>query len=279
MKINSISHNGYGEMWYPFSFENQSRFALIRTESCDEIYSFIHLLEMMFAVVNQKSVYFNHLPRKKIDTRKGTQCTIKFETNKHKYCLERYIISNFSIETRLTKEETGIVYNNDDAISILKKIIRPKIITNETSYYQKSSIYKAASYNEMKNMEKLANSISTSVGIKAKLRLNYEGRWSVFGDELVEEFNSKTMIFPSFLQLITNLSQAIMKRRVHGYCEPILTCLESVILNRLETSTLLYQAESIANTEQIDLLICFDCDKTESLVDAIETPRLKCYEY
>ena len=53
MKINSISHNGYGEMWYPFSFENQSRFALIRTESCDEIYSFIHLLEMMFAVVNQ----------------------------------------------------------------------------------------------------------------------------------------------------------------------------------------------------------------------------------
>ena len=70
-----------------------------------------------------------------------------------------------------------------------------------------------------------------------------------------------------------------MKRRVHGYCEPILTCLESVILNRLETSTLLYQAESIANTEQIDLLICFDCDKSESLVDAIETPRLKCYEY
>ena len=131
----------------------------------------------------------------------------------------------------------------------------------------------------MKNMEKLANSISTSVGIKAKLRLNYEGRWSVFGDDLVEEFNSKTMIFPSFLQLITNLSQAIMKRRVHGYCEPILTCLESVILNRLETSTLLYQAESITNTEQIDLLICFDCDKSESLVDAIETPRLKCYEY
>ena len=65
MKINSISHNGYGEMWYPFSFENQSRFALIRTESCDEIYSFIHLLEMMFAVVNQKSVYFNHLLGKK----------------------------------------------------------------------------------------------------------------------------------------------------------------------------------------------------------------------
>ena len=87
------------------------------------------------------------------------------------------------------------------------------------------------------------------------------------------------MEFPSFLQLIANLSQAIIKKRVYGYCEPIVTSLESVILNRFETNALLYQAKSIATEENIDLLICFDCDDIESLLDSTDAPRLKCYEY
>ena len=268
-------------MWYPFCISTKGCFSLLRTESCFEVDSFVELVSLMFGTNNHNPdiINQNYMPRISLGTKKGTEATIIFSTNKTEYKLTRYFLSNVSSEARIMNLNSGIVYYCDNAIRVLQKIKLPKILGNGRFLSQQCSVYRPVSFSEMKNMEQLANSISKSVGIDARLTLNYEVKWSVGNDELIKEFCLKTMEFPSFLQLIANLSQAIIKKRVYGYCEPIVTSLESVILNRFETNALLYQAKSIATEENIDLLICFDCDDIESLLDSTDAPRLKCYEY
>ena len=278
-KITLVSHSGFSEMWYPFSFVLDEEFNLLRTETDNEMSCLLELITLMFSTTNHRpELVEDGFQMSKIHKFGRTWCKIRFKTMKHEYELTRYFIGGYSTEARIHRMDSNITYHSSDAIQVLKKIGKPRISGSSRFLSSQSKIYSPVSEADRKNLIHLANSLAQSVGIDVSLRFSsFEGRWMISGNSSSAKFYKKTQEFPSHLKLITNLSEAIMRKRNYGYCETVITSVDSFILNEFEISTLMNLAKSISNNEGLNLLICFNTPRNKCILDSIDTPRFSCY--
>ena len=115
----------------------------------------------------------------------------------------------------------------------------------------------------------------------ARIELDIEGRWSSSGD--VDSFasrrNAPRTMMPSPLRLLTNLAQAVMKKRTYGMSAPIFTPFNVEALNEFEAIAMMDLVRNVCKEEGIQFIVGINSNsKTNSIINVIETPRLSIYE-
>ena len=130
-------------------------------------------------------------------------------------------------------------------------------------------------------MASLANNWARMIGlVETRIELDFEGRWSTSGD--VDSFasrrhSSRTRI-PSPIRLLTNLAQAVMKKRTYGMSAPVFTPFNLETLNEFEGIAMMDLVRRVCKEESIQFIVGISSTNVNSMISAIETPRLSIYE-
>lgn len=287
-EIVSLSHDGHGLMWYPFSIELDGNNTTISAEYYQEIIDLWSLVSSMFSTNNHSpellSKENSKLSKKYLvgHTKKST-CCIRFKTDKHEYSLERCFTGLYSTESKLQKIDSTVVYRDEDVIQMLSKFHKPVVIDDGGMFTNSSLIFKPLDNYSRTCMESLANIWARMVGLNDSiLKLDYDGKWSTSGD--VDSFNSRRYSartrVPSPLRLITNLAQVVMKKRTYGSCSPVFSPFNISTLNDFEAIAMIDLIKNVCREEGVQLIIGTNA-KTDinSMIGALQTPRLSNYEY
>ena len=286
-EIVEFSHDGYGQMWYPFSASLEENNTTISAEYYFEINDLLTLLRAMFATNNHNPELMSKgnltMSRKHLvgDVKK-TVCAIRFKTEKSEYILQRCFIGQFSTEARLQKVGSTITYHGQNVIQMLSKFNKPIIIDDGGMYVNSSLIFKPLDSYSRSCMVSLSNNWARMIGlVDSRIELDFEGRWSTSGD--VDSFasrrHSSRTRMPSPLRLLTNLAQAVMKKRTYGMSAPIFTPFNVETLNEFEAIAMMDLVRNVCKEESIQFIVGINStSKTNSMIKAIETPRLSIYE-
>ncbi len=286
-KIVSISHDGFGHMWYPFSASFEENCTIISAEYYFEIGDFLSLIRAMFATNNHSPEILSkqnvRLTKKHlIGNDRKTQCSIRFVTDDSEFLLQRCFIGPYSTEARLQKIGNSIVYRNHDVIQMLSKFGKPIVIDDGGLFNNNSLIFKPIDNHTRKSLVALSNNWARMVGfVDSRLDIDYDGRWSTRGD--VDAFGNRRYSArngtPSPLRLLANLAQAVMKKRVFGMCTPIFSPFNVDSLNDFEAITIIDLIRNICKEESLQFIVAINTNSnTNSMIGAIETPRLAVYE-
>ena len=277
-EIIEFSHDGYAQMWYPFSASLEENNTTISAEYYDEIRDLLTLMLAMFGTNN-------HNPRiisKRNEGAKKTICSIRFKTDKNEYILQKCFLGHYSTEARLQKVGSTITYHGQNAIQTLSKFNKPMIIDDGGIYLNGSLIFKPLDSYSRSCMVSLSNNWARMIGLgDARIELDIEGRWSSSGD--VDSFasrrNAPRTMMPSPLRLLTNLAQAVMKKRTYGMSAPIFTPFNVETLNEFEAIAMMDLVRNVCKEESIQFIVGINSNsKTNSMINVIETPRLSIYE-
>ena len=131
-------------------------------------------------------------------------------------------------------------------------------------------------------MASLANNWARMIGlVDSRIKLDFEGRWSSSSD--VDSFANRRLSsrarMPSPLRLITNLAQAVMKKRTYGMSAPVFTPFNLETLNDFEAIAMMDLVRRVCKEESIQFIVGINSNsKTNSMINVIETPRLSIYE-
>ena len=112
------------------------------------------------------------------------------------------------------------------------------------------------------------------------IHLNQDGRWSTSGelDFFTRRRNISRTDSTSPLRLITNLVQAVMKKRIYNLCTPIFSQFNMEGLNQFEAITVMDLVNCVCREEGIQFIVGINTSSdTNSMINAIETPRLSVY--
>lgn len=286
-EIVSVSHDGFGHMWYPFSASFEESFTIISAEYYFEIGDLLTLISSMFATNNHSPEIFSkqnaRMTKKHLTgNEKKTQCSIRFITDKNEYLLQRCFIGPYSTEARLQKIGSNVVYRNNDVIDLLSKFSKPVIIEEGSLFNNNSLIFKPLDNHTRKSLVALSNKWARMIGfVDSRLEIDYEGRWSTrgevnaFGNRMYSARNNT----PSPLRLLTNLAQTVMKKRMFGLCTPIFSPFNADYLNDFETITIMQLVKDVCQEESLQFIIGSNTSSnTNSMINAIKTPRLSIYE-
>lgn len=211
-----------------------------------------------------------------------TQCSIRFVTDDSEFLLQRCFIGPYSTEARLQKIGNSIVYRNHDVIQMLSKFGKPIVIDDGGLFNNNSLIFKPIDNHTRKSLVALSNNWARMVGfVDSRLDIDYDGRWSTRGD--VDAFGNRRYSArngaPSPLRLLANLAQAVMKKRVFGMCTPIFSPFNVDSLNDFEAITIIDLIRNICKEESLQFIVAINTNSnTNSMIGAIETPRLSMYE-
>ena len=286
-EIIEFSHDGYGQMWYPFAASLEENNTTISAEYYFEINDMLTLIHSMFTTNNHNPELVSKGNRKLskeflIGKTKKTVCAIRFKTDKSEYILQRCFIDQFSTEARLQKVGSTIIYHDENVIQMLSKFNKPIIIDDRGMFTNSSLIFKPLDSYSRSCMTSLANNWARMIGlVDSRIELDIEGRWSTSGD--VDSFasrrhSSRTRI-PSPLRLLTNLAQAVMKKRTYGMSAPVFTPFNVETLNEFEAIAMMDLVKTVCKEENIQFIVGINStSQTNSMINAIETPRLSIYE-
>ena len=187
-KIVSISHDGFGHMWYPFSASFEENCTIISAEYYFEIGDFLSLIRAMFATNNHSPEILSkqnvRLTKKHlIGNDRKTQCSIRFVTDDSEFLLQRCFIGPYSTEARLQKIGNSIVYRNHDVIQMLSKFGKPIVIDDGGLFNNNSLIFKPIDNLTRKGLVAFSNIWARLVGfVDSSLDIDNEGSWSTRGD-------------------------------------------------------------------------------------------------
>ncbi len=286
-EIIEFSHDGYGQMWYPFSALLEENNTTISAEYNFEISDLLTLIRAMFGTNNHEPEIMSKrnakMSRKHlIRADKKTICTIRFRTDKNEYVLQKCFIGHYSTEARLQKIGSTITYHGQHVIQMLSKFNKPIIIDDRDMYDNSSVIFKPINSYSRSCMVSLSNNWARMIGlVDSRIELDFEGRWSTSGDvdSFVSRRHSSRTRVPSPLRLLTNLAQAVMKKRTYGMIAPIFTPFNVEQLNEFEAIAMMDLVRNICKEEGIQFIVGINSTaKTNSMIQAIETPRLSIYE-
>ncbi len=286
-EIISFSHDGFGHMWYPFSAGLEEHNTTISTESYLEIRDLLNLIRSMFATNNHHPEIISEQNEKMSRKRllgdiTRTLCEIRFRTDKYEYILQRCFIEQYSTEARLQRVGSSITYQGQNVIQMLSKINKPIIVDDSDMYVNNSLIFKPLDNYSREGMVALSNHWARMIGlVDSRMELNFEGRWSTKGD--FDSFGSKRHSsrnrVPSPLRLLTNLAQAVMKKRTYGLISPIFSPFNVGTLTEFEAIAIMDLVHNVCKEERLQFIVGINAKPdTNSMIDAIETPRFSVYE-
>ena len=285
-EIIEFSHDGYAQMWYPFSASLEENNTTISAEYYFEINDLLTLIRSMFTTNNHNPELVSKGNRKLskeflIGKTKKTVCAIRFKTDKSEYILQRCFIDQFSTEARLQKVGSTIIYHGENVIQMLSKISKPIIIDDRGMHTNSSLIFKPLDSFSKSCMASLANNWARMIGlVDSRIKLDFEGRWSSSSD--VDAFANRRLSsrasMPSPLRLITNLAQAVMKKRTYGMSAPVFTPFNLETLNEFEGIAMMDLVRRVCKEESIQFIVGISSTNVNSMINAIETPRLSIYE-
>jgi hypothetical protein len=286
-EIISFSHDGFGHMWYPFAATLENNNTTISAEYYCEVQDMLNLISSMFATNNHNPELVSKRNAKMsrrhlLGEDKKTQCSVRFRTDVHEYILQRCFIGEYSIESKLQIIGSSIVYYGHNVIQMLSKFNKPIIIDEGEMYTNKSLIFKPLDDYSRSCLVALSNNWARMIGIMdSGIGVDYDGRWSTNGksDAFGEFRSSRRARFPSPLRLLTNLAQAVVKKRTFGICVPIFSPFDVGMLGEFETITIMDLMKNICREEGLQFIVGVNTSSsTNSMINAIETPRLSVYQ-
>ena len=284
-EICSFSHDGIDYMWYPFSAELDPNNSIISAESYHEIGELLRMLKWMFAtnnhhpelvsrenLSNSKRFLVGRNPRR-------TECSITFRTDRSEYKLQRCFLGQYSMEAKLQKIGTSITYHGQDVIQVLSKFHKPFIVNDSPS--DNSSIFKPIDNYCRSAMVALANNWARMIGHQdSRIGLDYTGRWST-PDEYDFSISRRRSVRASMSpwRILTNLAQAVMRKRTYGSCVPVFCIFNVELLNEFESIAMLDLIKNVSIEEGLQFIVGINSKpQINSMIDAIETPNLSIYE-
>lgn len=283
-EIICLSHDGIDRMWYPFSADLNTHSSVISAGNYYEIGELLMLIQSMFATNNYSPEMVNgenfKATRKFLvgEKMRRRECSLTFRTEANKYKLDRCFYGNYSIEARLQKTDSDVVYIGEDVIKMLGKFHKPFVIAEGRLFNYNSTILKPDNEFTRKSMVAMANSWARMVGIQdSRLELNHAGRWSSSGD-----YGSRGSTYrsrrPSPLTVLTCLSQAVMRKRKYGKCPPVICPFNVDTLSEFESIAMLDLVKHVAIEEGIQFIIGINGKpEINSIVETISTPNLTRY--
>ena len=286
-EISSFSHDGINQMWYPFSAKLKPYSTIIGAAYYYEIGELIGLIRSMFATNNHHPEILSK-PNVRMTKRyltgsspPKTVCSITFKTDQNEYKLQRCFYEQYSVEAKLHKIGTDIVYHGQNAIQVLTKFHKPLIVSDEHLFRSNSSIFKPINDYSRKTLVALANNWLRMVGIgDSSFDIDYEGRWSLRGDFshfYVGRHHRAKM--PSVHNLFSKLAQAVMKKRTYSMCVPICCPFDIETLNNFEAIAVIDLIKHVCKEEGIQFIVAMNSNnKINSMIDAGEAPNLSIYE-
>ena len=284
-EICSFSHDGIDHMWYPFSAELDPNNSIISTESYYEIGELLGLLKWMFTTNNHhpelvrrenirstRRLLIGRNPRR-------IECSVTFRTDRSEYRLRRCFVGEYSVEARLQKIGTSITYHGDDVIQVLSKFHKPFIVGDRPN--DKSLIFKPIDNYCRSAMIALANNWARMIGYQdSRIGLDYAGRWST-PDQYDFSISRRRSVRSSMspLKILTNLAQAVMRKRTYGTCVPVFCSFNVESLNEFEAIAMLDLIKNVSVEEGLQFIVGINSKpQINSMIDAIETPKLSIYE-
>ncbi|MCH2647999.1 MAG: hypothetical protein MKZ58_06565 [Candidatus Poseidoniaceae archaeon] len=288
-EITSFSHDGLDYMWYPFSATLGPNNSVISAEHYYEIGELLRFLNMIFGTNNHHPEVVN---RENIgnsvrfligDKPQRTLCSISFRTDKSEYKMQRYFIGEYSVEAKLQKIGTSIVYHGQDVIQVLCKLRKPFIVGNDRLFINNSIIFKPIDNYSRSSMIALANNWARMIGFQdSRIGLDYAGKWSIPSE--TESSSSsrryvRSLVCSSPLRILTNLAQAVMRKRTYGTCVPIFCSFNLESLNEFESIAMLDLIKNVSIEEGLQFIVGINSKpQINSMIDTIETPNLSIYE-
>ena len=284
-EICSFSHDGIDHMWYPFSAELDPNNSIISTESYYEIGELLGLLKWMFTTNNHhpelvrrenirstRRLLIGRNPRR-------IECSVTFRTDRSEYRLRRCFVGEYSVEARLQKIGTSITYHGDDVIQVLSKFHKPFIVGDRPN--DKSLIFKPIDNYCRSAMIALANNWARMIGHQdSRIGLDYAGRWST-PDQHDFSISRRRSVRSSMspLKILTNLAQVVMRKRTYGTCVPVFCSFNVESLNEFEAIAMLDLIKNVSVEEGLQFIVGINSKpQINSMIDAIETPKLSIYE-
>lgn len=288
--ITSFSHSGINHMWYPFSSELGDNFAVISTETYYQLHDFFAILQSMFATNNHypdiaRDENISDSQRYLTGYKKRTECSVIFTTDANSYKLSRCFWGKYSIEARLQKIGSNIVYHGQNVIQMLSRFHKPFFINETTLYNNKSMIFRPDSDLSRSSMAAMVNNWTKMVGIRDfRIELDYAGNWtslvnddSNFSHYRTSRYNEKPLIPPP-IRILTHLAQAVMRKRTFGSCPPMLSPFNIENLNEFEAIAMLDLIKNVSIEEGLQFIVGINAKShINSMVNAIETPKLSIY--
>ena len=274
-KVISISHDGFGEMWYPFSMELGNDLSLFNTDNYSESSDLLNLIRLMFATNNHQP---NHSSIHSKSPR--TQCEIRFSSDSNEYLLHRCLIGNYSSEITLHKVGTSIAFSGTAAIRILNSISRPINIVEGGMFDNKSQVFKSHDTNTMNKLGNLASTWAHIIGFSNKrISVDYNGRWSTEDDNHNQGWHRSGTRVSSSIRMIASLAQAVLRQRTIGNCPPIFASFNVNSLNEFECITFIDFMKSVCVDEHLQLIIGINDSARNTLIETIDSPQLSIYGY
>jgi len=286
-EIISFSHDGFGHMWYPFAATLENNNTTISAEYYCEVHDMLNLISSMFATNNHHPELVSKRNEKMsrrllLGEDKKTQCSIRFRTDVHEYILQRCFIGQYSTESKLQTIGSSIVYYGHNVIQMLSKFNKPIVIDEGGMYTNKSLIFKPLDDYSRGRLVALSNNWAKMIGIMdSGIGLDYDGRWSTKGKfDAFGEFKKRHRSrFPSPLRLLTNLAQAVVKKRTFGICVPIFSPFDVGMLSEFEAITIVDLMKNICREEGLQFIVGINTSSsTNSMIKSLETPRLSIYQ-
>ena len=286
-EIVSFSHDGINHMWYPFSAKLDSNNTVISAEYFYEIGELLMLIKSMFATNNHSP---EMVSKPNIEgTRKflvgenayRTECSVVFKTGKNQYVLRRCFFGNYSVEAKLQKIGSTVSYSGNEVIKMLGKFHKPFVIGEDTLFNNGSMILKQDSNFTSTSMVALTNNWARMVGIQdTRIELDHAGRWSSPGNPsslMSKRSRGRTKLI-SPLRILTNLAQAVIRKRKFGMCPPIFSPFNVESLNQFEAIAFLDLIKNVSKEESLQFIVGINSrPEINSIIEVISTPKLSIY--
>ena len=289
-RITSVCHNGINIMWFPFSF-NFSEETITLVESSSEIHEFMELIRLMFRTDNHRTGtvdklrFRDRLFRAKIGGA-PTQCTIQFSTAEAEYTLHKRFVDLYSVEVKLQKTGSSVIYYGQEALSIIDKFVKPIALDSNLTRRVNSCILKPDSNFSKSNMIRLSSNWAKKLGIGQPIAdLSYDGIWYPRYNKMAPNFVVEEFLANSQINLLANLAQAVERKRKFGYCMPVMYYFrtgDAELAQFIETIALVSE---VCKNENIQFLIFLKQTKPvdeqileNNELDIIQTPCLSIYQ-
>ena len=183
------------------------------------------------------------------------------------------------MEAKLQKVGTSITYHGHDVIQVLSKFHKPFIVGDSPS--DNSLIFKPIDNYCRSAMVALANNWARMIGYQdSRIGLDYTGRWSTPGEydfSISRRRSARASLSPWVI--LTNLAQAVMRKRTYGKCVPVFCSFNVESLNEFESIAMLDLIKNVSIEEGLQFIVGINSKpQINSMIDTIETPNLSIYE-
>jgi len=274
--MNEISLSGLESIFIPFAIEFVNPFTLIEFENIRTADEFITTLTNIFHAEN----YFEkgQLSKRLTNiTEHRKMYRVRFKTCKNEYLLWKYFIGFACTEFVIQKVGTDIFFSGKDAVDKLRQISKPVILVNGDFHSDKSTIFKPYSEYQRKELMRMVNTWLKSIKCGGNVEIRFDGNWHFTENrDFFIARNLKNHI-PSFVSLLINLAQSIMRKNVFGETPIVFNIIKNNELNQYEIVSVINLVKSISQLNNIHFVILFESFTGCEMLNPILTPRIEGY--